>query len=131
MNIKVADKAVQYTLCNATGTSNTVYIAALPPNRYPIAYYARVKTAFAGTTGMFVEVGVVGDTTRFMPKQPINRAGDLLPGNKYGNTGFCPSQFTDQQPKAGAQQDVIATFRGAALASLSAGEIEFVFVYAI
>ena len=131
MEVKAAKTTVNYTLCNAEGTENTVYIAALPPNRYPIGYYARVKTAFAGTTSLSVKVGIAGDTERFIPQQPIDHVGDLIPGNRYGNTGFCPSQFTDQQPKAGAQQSVIATFGGAALDSLSAGEIEFVFIYAV
>ena len=129
MEIKVADKTVPYTLCNAPGTANTVYVAALPPNRYPIGYYARVKTAFAGTTGLTVELGVVGDTACFIPKQIITRVGDLLQGAL--NRGFCPTQHKDPQASTGAQQNIIATFRGAALASLSAGEIEFVFIYAV
>jgi len=124
MQVKVADKTVKYTLCNDGSTSKAVNIFALPPNRYPIGYYARVKTAFAGTTGLTVEVGTSGDTTRLIRKQPINRVGDLIPF-------FCAQQFTDAQAKTTEQEDVIATFRGADLTVLAAGEIEFVFVYAI
>lgn len=123
MEIKVADKTIKYGLVADGTTTKTVYIFALPPGRYPIGFYARVKTAFAGTTALTVEVGVAGDTTRIVRKQVINRVGDLIPF-------FCASQFTDLQAKTTAQEDVIATFRGADLTLLSAGEIEFVAVYA-
>ena len=124
MNIKVADKTIKYDLVNGGSTSQAVFIFALPPNRYPIGFYGRVKTAFAGTSSLTVEVGVSGETTRIIRKQPINRAGDLIPF-------FCASQFTDLQAKTTAQEDIIATFRGADLTALSAGEIEFVAVYSI
>ena len=123
MQVKADEKTIGYSIVGDGDTSKTVYIAALPPNRYPIGYQVRVKTAFAGTTSLTVEVGVVGDTTRFIRKQPIDRVGDLIPF-------FCDRQFVDLQASTSAQQNVIATFRGADLTLLSAGEIQLVFIYA-
>ena len=123
MQLKADEKTIGYATVDDGTTSKTVYIAALPPNRYPVGYQARVKTAFAGTTSLTVEVGVDGDTTRFIRKQPIDRVGDLIPF-------FCDRQFVDLQATIASQQNVIATFRGADLTFLSAGEIQFVFIYA-
>lgn len=117
----------------AADTSQIVYIFALPPDCYPLAFRARVKTAFAGVTTPSVELGITGRTTHYIPQQPINKVGELLSGAIFSTDNICPKQHSpDVQASGNGQRNVFATFRSASgnLSSLSAGEIDFVVVYA-
>jgi len=133
MEIKVANKTIKATdNVQAAATSQAVYIFAMPPNSYVLSMFARVKTAFTGVTGPSVEVGLTGQTTRYIPKQEINAVKDLISGWGVNGMGYCQKQAPDQQIGTTAQRNIIATFRSTSgnLSSLSAGEIEFVVIYA-
>ena len=135
MNVKAEKKTIDYTHVvaeNAAATSGyeaSVWIMAMPPERYPIAYFARVKTAFAGGTKPEVKVGRYPATNDLVRSQRIDSAGDLVSG--FGGPGSCVHMHPDKQTGATAQGNILATFTDTGtMANLSAGSIEFVVIYA-
>jgi len=135
MQVKAEKKTIDYTLVAAanaaadSGYEAPLWIMAMPPERYPIAYFARVKTAFAGGTKPEVKVGRYPATDDIIKSQRIDAVGDLVHG--FGGPGLCAHLHPDIQPDATAQADIRATFTDTGtMANLSAGSIEFVVVYA-
>jgi len=116
---------------SAADTTETIVILLVPPGAYPIAFEARVKTAFAGVTYPTVKVGEGTILNGFIPKQSIDKIGGLKSGFARDSHTFCTSIIGGAQ-KAETNRTIIATFESTAgnLSSLTAGEIEFVLVYA-
>lgn len=115
---------------DAADTSQAVNVFTTTPDIYILGFFARVKTAFAGVTLPEVSLGVTGDVARYIPKQPVNKTGDLVVGHGVDGHGYCKKMQSYQ--KTPANIPIIATFTSSAgnLSSLSAGEVEFVMVYA-
>jgi hypothetical protein len=125
-------------------TSKTPRCFHITPAIYPIGFFGRVITAFAGLTRPSVELGITGDTTRYMQKQRIDVAGTLFKGTagniidaKRGNDtetyggayGFCTRM--DQELQATSAYNIIATLRlgSGSFSGYTAGEVEFVMLY--
>ncbi len=116
----------------AAATSVTIPIS-LPGNSYFVTMYAQVITAFAGVTSPTVTVGFDVDTDALVKSQPIDQTGKLIiGGSKLGRQLFCDKlNSPGSQPSFGTK-GIYATFSSTAgnLSSLTAGEIEFVVIYA-
>ena len=127
-----------------TDTSKTIRCFHITPTIYVVGFYGRVKTAFAGLTRPSVELGITGDTTRYIQKQRIDVAGTLLKGTagniidgSYdggiegfgGAYGFCTRM--DQELQATAAYNVIATLRlgSGNFSGYTAGEVELVMAF--
>lgn len=110
----------------------TKYIFIIPPNVYPLHYLGRVKTAFAGAAKPTIELGDETQTTIHIPKQHIDAVGELISGAvDPSRDGFC-AKLSHPRQKTSLNQ-IVATIRvasGALLSTLSAGEVEFILVYA-
>lgn len=135
MDVKAEKKTIDYSLvaaANAAATSGyaaNIWIMAMPPERYVLGYFARVKTAFAGGTKPEVKVGKYTATDDIIRSQRIDRVGDLVAG--FGGPGSCVHMHPDKQTGVTTQGDILATFTDTAtMANLSAGSIEFVVIYA-
>jgi hypothetical protein len=121
---------VSYEQLTAAATSMTHHWYCPYEAGYLVYLNAKVTTAFAGVTRPYVKLGCTNLTDGIIEDQPLDKAGSLNIGGKFG-TGFCTSQ---ERPKGVLQDQVLfLTFGSAAtnLSSLTAGEIEFVTVYAV
>jgi hypothetical protein len=130
MEIKVASCSITKEILNAAGMSQTVPLFRIPSDCIIQAVGARVKTAFAGVTRPEVSAGTSSDTTRYLPKQHIATAGDLIGSSSPIHSGLCNapgSRFI----KTEAEQDIMGTFTSSTgnFSSLSAGEILFYCIY--
>lgn len=133
MEVKAFKKTITAAAnVTADDTSQVVYVFALPPDCYILGLFARVKTAFSGVTSPKVKLGVSGHTDLYIREQRIGKVGDLVCGSSVAAVGVCTVQPLGAQASGTGQRDVFATFTSASgnLSSLSAGEIDFVVVYA-
>jgi hypothetical protein len=124
-----------------SGSAPAIRVFHVLPSVYPVAFYGRVITAFAGLDRPTIELGVTGDTTRYMAKQSIDIANQqLLEGSNaeldadsYGGVlGFCTRMKNPlMEPASTYSYDILATFRvgSGTLSGYSAGEVEFVMAY--
>jgi hypothetical protein len=118
-----------------SGSSHTAPVFHLPANAYPVGFYGRVVTAFAGLTHPTVELGILGDTELYIQKHPINKVSELIPGHDtsgggaQAKAGYCAR--LEHEMISTSAKDIIATFRvgSGSLTTLTAGEVEFVMVY--
>jgi len=110
-----------------TSASGPFYLPSL--NGYLVAIFARVTTAFTGVTYPTVKLGTSTHTELIIPKQPIDKVGDLITAPRFFK-GFC--QVMDSPGGSTAELALQTTFESVSgnLTSLSAGEIEFVTLYA-
>jgi len=140
-------------LVNAAATSQTIMTFVTTPNIYILAFFARVKTAFAGVTAPTVKLGTRTTTDAYVAAQSISQIGDLYtrstiaympegmmnlihPAGAYrGTTRSHSATVQCRTPisyqKTPSNVTIVATFASTAgnLSSLTAGEIEFVCVY--
>jgi hypothetical protein len=130
--IRVAAKSI---VPGTSGEESYTENVAIPPaNAYMIGYYGRVKTPFVGVTNPQVSLGVTGDVDRYMPKQPISVANDLISTSGgaikpiTGMKGFCAGM--EKERIKSTATPIIATFTSSStLFDPTAGEVEFVIVY--
>lgn len=149
MQTKVMTTTVKYDQLSVADTTKTFNIFTTTPNIYIMAFFARVKTAFAGVTGPTVKMGTAGSTDAYIAEQSVGVTGDLMTKDtlanrtwenrnlehpsgewkQYQNAAVCTAHISHQSTPANIP--MIATFASSAgnLSSLSAGEIEFVCVY--
>jgi len=131
MKLITTKYTINYEDLSASATSKTVHFHR-PGNAGHLVYLsARVTTAFTGVTKPYVKLGSTNFTDGIIRNQFIDKIGSLKIGPQYTQDGFCT---TLTQPRGALQEQALfLTFGSAAtnLSSLSAGEIEFVTVYAI
>ena len=116
------------------------------PSVYVLGFYGRVVTAFAGLNRPTIELGITGNTTKYMPKQKIDVANqELMSGGDasvldssdgsegYGGAyGFCTRmKHALMEPASTYSYDILATFRvgSGTLSGYTAGELEIVMMY--
>ena len=134
MRLEIADATIEASEhVNAASTSQTVPIFELPPAAFVIAFGARVTTAFAGVTGPNVQVGVSGETDKYMRQQSIGSTGDLIAGWAPNAMTYCEAMTAGGRVGTEANRSIIATFGSSSgnLSSLSAGVVKFYLIYAV
>ncbi len=131
MELNAVSCTVTGKTLDAAATSQTIPIFGFAGTEHVFGFSVRVKTAFAGVTYPEVRVGYSDDLERFVPRQAINRVGDLITGAVSYSSAVCQKQHIDHV-KTEAFKQIIATFSSIAgnFADLSAGSIEFVVLYA-
>jgi hypothetical protein len=127
--LRAISKVFKKAEINTEDTEHTAYVFERPPHAYPLFMAARVKTAFAGVTVPQVSVGISGDTDKYIKQQHIDQAGDLL-GMTQGT--YCDAFKIGYMKTPSDSETIIATFSSSTgnWSDLSAGEIEFLLVYA-
>lgn len=131
MKLVTTKYTVDFEKLNVAATSKTHHFYTPDAGGYLVYLNARVTTAFTGVTKPYVKLGSANLTDGIIEDQFIDKVGSLKIGGRFGQAGFCTSQT---YPKGGDQYHLLyLTFGSAAtnLSSLSAGEIEFVTVYAV
>jgi hypothetical protein len=120
-----------------SGTPPANKIFHIRPDVYPIGFYGRVVIAVAGLAQPSVELGVTGDTERYMTKQRIDVVGGLFSGAAKTvegeialQDGYC-IRMEQEMPSQEYSYHVVATFRvgSGTLSGYTAGEVEFVMAY--
>jgi len=133
-HIRVAAKSIAPGA--SADSSYTENVVILPANAYVLAYFGRVKTAFAGLTKPLVSLGVSGDTDRYMRAQPVDAVNEFVfwatpkaHDPILGVSKWCVKM--DKEKIAISAQPVIATFTSSStdFSGKTAGEVEFVVVY--
>lgn len=114
-----------------TSTTHTHPLFEIPAKAYVIDVFARVKTAVVGITTPTVKVGTSTQTDLYVIEQPINVTGDLMSSRSRGRIPWCSVPKGYQNAEAKIQ--IIATYTSGseAWSSMSAGEIEFICIYAL
>ncbi len=103
----------------------------LPDNDgYLTHFYGRVKTAFAGVTAPHVKVGDPNILDSLIPIQRIDHTGVLVPGGVVGSQYGCAKMDLVMSGLIAPKIRVTIYSSAGNLSSISAGEIEFVAVWA-
>lgn len=131
MELIVSKCIIDKSTVDSAATSHTRPVFSLSGAEYLFKIMARVTTAFAGVTYPEVRIGYADDLERFVPRQAINRVGDLVSGAGSWSDAYCQKQHIDHV-KTEVQKTIIATFSSTAgnFSSLSAGTLEVVLLYA-
>jgi len=102
----------------------------IPNNVFLFHLQANVKTAFVGVTSPTVKVGHADDTDAIIKEQSVSKAGMLIPGWPIDEKSGCSKM--DHPMSTATAPDLLVTVASSSgnLTSLTAGELEFVVVYA-
>ncbi len=131
MVLKVENCAITKNLLNAADTTQTIPLFEIPSTAYLLWYGGRVKTPFSGVTLPQVKVGYSSDDDQLVPLQRIDIAADLIAGPvNTEHRGFCPRQVDPVKTEAWRTISAVFSSQSGNFSSLSAGEVEFVVVYA-
>ena len=130
MELHVNKQVIDWSTVKMTaGTSaaGPFYLPSL--NGYLVNLFARVITAFEGVTHPTVKLGDSTDTELLITKQPIDQTGNLKVG-KRGQDGYCTAMNNPGGSKTNYALQLTFESASGNLSSLTAGEIEFVTLYA-
>ena len=97
---------------------------------YLIDVLARVTTAFVGVTNPTVKVGTADDSQILVQEQPLSVVGTLKASTSMRHQGFCEALVRPGGSAQNQDYQVVVESDSGNLSSLTAGEIEFIVLYA-
>jgi len=124
-------KLVFGTDVNAADTTQTIPLHLPGHGGYLLHFYGRVNTVFAGVTKPEVSVGHTDDTDAIMKKQHLTNIGLLVTGSLFTKELHCDRLDVFMGVQKAPEIRLTFTSSSGNLSALTAGEIEFVAVYAI
>uniref|UniRef100_A0A6H1ZVB8 Uncharacterized protein n=1 Tax=viral metagenome TaxID=1070528 RepID=A0A6H1ZVB8_9ZZZZ len=131
-SVKVRTWTLKYSEMSVADT--TFYWDLILPGEdggYLTNFFGRVTTAFAGVTNPHVKVGDPGILDSIMQNQPIGHTGVLATGGPQAAQFGCAKMDTVICDLVAPKIRVTVSSTTGNLSALTAGELEFLAVYAI